>query len=220
MTATRRLSVTIRAAPPLATLVIVAGLLVSLGCGGQPGSEAPVPPDPDLAGMEPQVADLLRGARQSVVADQSSAEAWGVLGAAYDAHGLMIVAELCYRRAHELAPEDFKWAYLLAVVREIQGADHAEVVELFGRAARIRPDYAPIYVRLGDALSLRGEHEAARDAFHRALRLEPQTLAVFRLTMKSNFVGCSIGNSPGSAPFKISSTYHAARRFILGISAP
>src|SRR5690242_8513727 len=31
-------------------------------------------------------------------------------------------------------------------------------------------------------------------------------LAVFRLTTKSNLVGCSIGKSPGLAPFRILST--------------
>ena len=40
----------------------------------------------------------------------------------------------------------------------------------------------------------------------------PSALAVLRLTTNSNFVGCSIGRSPGLAPFRILSTYPAARR--------
>src|SRR5262249_39540219 len=36
--------------------------------------------------------------------------------------------------------------------------------------------------------------------------------AVFRLITNSNFVGCSTGNSTGFTPFRILSTYQAARR--------
>ena len=40
----------------------------------------------------------------------------------------------------------------------------------------------------------------------------PSALAVFRLIINSNFVGCSTGMSPGLVPRKILSTYPAARR--------
>ncbi len=40
----------------------------------------------------------------------------------------------------------------------------------------------------------------------------PSAFAVFRFTTSSNLVGCSIGRSPGLAPFRILSTYPAARR--------
>ena len=39
----------------------------------------------------------------------------------------------------------------------------------------------------------------------------PSALAVFMFTTNTNFVGCSIGKSPGFAPLKILSTYVAAR---------
>jgi hypothetical protein len=41
----------------------------------------------------------------------------------------------------------------------------------------------------------------------------PSALAVFKLTTRSNFVGCSIGRSPGLVPFNILSTETAARRY-------
>jgi hypothetical protein len=40
----------------------------------------------------------------------------------------------------------------------------------------------------------------------------PSSFAVARLMTSSNFVGCSIGNSPGFAPRRILSVYSAARR--------
>ena len=42
--------------------------------------------------------------------------------------------------------------------------------------------------------------------------VRPICLAAFRLMMNSNFVGCSTGRSAGLAPFRILSTYVAARR--------
>jgi tetratricopeptide (TPR) repeat protein len=137
----------------LRALAAALALLALAGCGG------PEPPDPELGGMEPQVAELLEGARR-VAVERDSAEAWGSLGSAYDAHGLLAEAEVCYRHAATLDPGAFVWTYLLAVVREVQGAEAAEVVQLFDRA--------------GTALSLRGEHARAREAFERAIALAPR----------------------------------------------
>jgi tetratricopeptide (TPR) repeat protein len=136
-------------------------------------------PDPDLAGMEPRVAALLRDARQAVV-QRGSAEAWGALATAYDAHGLLEQAETCYRQAGALDPSAFEWVYLYAVAREVRGAEVDEVRELFQAAAAARPDYAPIFVRLGAALALRGEHAQAREAFARALALAPDSAVAHR----------------------------------------
>ena len=42
--------------------------------------------------------------------------------------------------------------------------------------------------------------------------VRPICLAAFRLMMNSNFIGCSTGRSAGFLPFRILSTYVAARR--------
>src|SRR5581483_1833766 len=42
--------------------------------------------------------------------------------------------------------------------------------------------------------------------------VKPICLAAFRFITNSNFAGCSMGRSAGLAPFKILSTYAAARR--------
>jgi len=162
---------------PVATVVILV-VLWSVGCDAAPTGGQDLP-DPDLSEMEPQVADVLRHKRQDVV-ELGSVEAWGELGAAYDAHGLLEQAETCYRRAHELDSRRFEWAYLLAVVREVRGAETAEVVELFGRAAELRSEYGPVFVRLGAALALRGEYASAREAFERAIVLAPQNAVAHR----------------------------------------
>jgi tetratricopeptide (TPR) repeat protein len=157
--------------------VAAVGLML-LSCAG-PGTRGVVPPDPDLNAMEPQVAELLSRARQEVLENDSSST-WGFLGSVYDAHGLLADAEDCYRRASELDPKAFDWIYLLAVVREVRGAETDEVVALFGHAADLKPDYPPIHVRLGAALALRGEHERARKAFERAVSLAPRSAVAHR----------------------------------------
>src|SRR6266545_6604203 len=43
--------------------------------------------------------------------------------------------------------------------------------------------------------------------------VRPRARAVFRLTNRSNCVGCSIGRSAGLTPFRILSTWVAARRY-------
>ena len=91
-------------------------LLVALGV---PGTAVAVEvPAPDLTGMEEDVVRLLEEARRAVL-EQESATAWGALGAACHAHGLYPEAQQSYRQATALEPDEFRWIYLLAVVREI-----------------------------------------------------------------------------------------------------
>ena len=48
--------------------------------------------------------------------------------------------------------------------------------------------------------------------------VRPSALAVFRLTIRSSLLGCSIGRSAAFAPRRILSTYTAARRYIASLS--
>jgi hypothetical protein len=50
--------------------------------------------------------------------------------------------------------------------------------------------------------------------------VRPRALAVLRLMINSNFVGCSTGRSPGFAPLRILSTKYAARRYISRMFGP
>src|SRR5262249_38823304 len=50
--------------------------------------------------------------------------------------------------------------------------------------------------------------------------VRPSALVVLRLITSSNFVGCSMGRSPGLAPFRILSTKYAARRLMSSKFSP
>jgi tetratricopeptide (TPR) repeat protein len=137
-------------------------------------------PDSDLSAMETGVADALEEARADVVRDPRSAEAWGALGATYHAHRLVEEAAACYERARTLDPEEFRWAYLLAIAREVAGADADELIERFDAAAQLRPDYAPLFLRQAAVISLRGRVDDARASYERAIELDPGSSVAHR----------------------------------------
>ncbi len=130
-------------------------------------------PTINTANMQPVVAKIIQQARRDVVARPRSAEAWGSLAAACEVHQLIEEATALYRRAHDLAPNDFRWIYFLAIALDLLGTNADEPMELFRRAALLKPGWAPLYVRLGDAFAKRGKLEAARDAYAEAISFEP-----------------------------------------------
>ena len=130
--------------------------------------------------MEPLVVRVLKETRQAVLDDPGRAEAWGRYGGALHAHKLHREAGRCYERAAALDPEEFEWAYLRAVLREAEDAPPEELARLFGSAAELRPRYAPLHLRLGQALSAHGRYEEARESFLRAIELSPELAPAHR----------------------------------------
>ena len=141
--------------------------------GGPPDRAAEIIPDPDTGSMQPRVAQALRSAREAVVTDPASADAWRHYGAVCQAHLLLDEAEACYRRTLVLAPADFRATYTLAIVQLRRGADDSEVLSLLTRATTLSPDFPPTYVRLGDLRVQQGRLKEAHDAFREAVRLDP-----------------------------------------------
>jgi len=168
--------------PPDSLRWVVALLLVaSAGCSlDRSPDRADGPPAPDVSQMEPKVAQVLEDSRHAVLREPESAESWGKLGAVFDVHGLFEEAETCYRRARGLAPDDFRWAYFLAIVRDVRGAEAEELVRLFGEAIDLRPDYAPAHFRSGYALSLRGALDEAEQAYRKAIAIDAQLALAHR----------------------------------------
>ncbi len=162
-------------------LLAVLGLLEARCNGPSPSVRARSVPQPELSRMEPQVATALGAARENLLGQPESAAAWGNLGSLYDAHSLFDAAEVCYRHAVTLEPKEFRWAYLLAVLRDIRGAGAEELVQLFERALLLDPGYGTIHVRLGDALARHGRNDEARVRLERAIELAPDVAVAQRL---------------------------------------
>lgn len=151
-----------------------------------PGSGSPNPavpslagasrvPDPPLAGAEPQVARLVREAREAVLEDPDSAAAWGRLGVVFHAHLHQDAAARSYGRAAALDPADARWPYLTAVIAA--SSDPRGALDLLNRVLEIQPRFIPALVRSGHAHRQLGHAAAASARYAEAIALDPRCAA-------------------------------------------
>ena len=139
---------------------------------GTPGASAS-PPEVDTDDMSELLASAIADARAAVSIDPASANAWGHLGAILDAHTLYGTALECYERAARLAPDDFRYPYLSAVVMDFMGRDLGDIEEQFAIAQAIEPGFPPLHYRLGEARLRQGAVDRAVAAYRRAVELDP-----------------------------------------------
>lgn len=135
---------------------------------------------PDPADFEPSVREALQ---QGIEAFEDSratgaglARAYGQLGELYFAHHLSDAAESAFANAAALAPEAFRWRYLLGYARQQQG-DLRAAIRDFALALELDPAYLPARLRLGEANLAAGELGMARESFEEVLEREPQSAA-------------------------------------------
>ncbi len=128
-------------------------------------------PTPDLSAVEPRVRAAIEAELRAAGRQPESAAAWGRLGMVLQAHQFDEDAELVYTEASRLAPADFRWVYLRAVLADAH--DPAAAVRLYRRAVEIDPAYAPARVRLAAALEKVGLAAEADTHYREAVRLEP-----------------------------------------------
>ncbi|HEY1999636.1 tetratricopeptide repeat protein [Paraburkholderia sp.] len=97
-----------------------------------------------------------------------------VFESAYAAHrdGRLDDAERGYRATLDLDPAHVDALHLLGVLRHQRG-QHAEAVDLVGRAAHLRPQDAALQLNLGNALKALGHLDGAIERFRNALTLAP-----------------------------------------------
>ena len=132
----------------------------------------PVISEQALATLPGPIERKVEAAWLAVQTAPESADRWGTLGSVLDAHHLYDSAERCYRQANALAPQDFRWAYLLAVVLDFQGKEPAEIERWYRECHRLQVNYAPAYVRAADAFLRFGDFQKARAASELACRYD------------------------------------------------
>src|SRR5437868_14802967 len=69
-------------------------------------------------------------------------------------------AELCYRRAHLLAPAAFKWLYYWGSLL-LREKKMGEALPILTSALRLEPEYLPANLKVGEALPVAGKTEEA-----------------------------------------------------------
>lgn len=158
----------------LAALALTAAFLAACGPSSKEISAAlELVPQPDLSEMESQVREILQARRAAILEDPLSADAWGRFGMTAHAHELWAEADIAYRQAATLNPDDESWPYYLGDVLATVGTDLPAAAEAFRRALTLRPDYAPAHMRLGNVLVADNRSDEAEPEFERALELKP-----------------------------------------------
>ncbi|HXU37127.1 MAG TPA: tetratricopeptide repeat protein [Blastocatellia bacterium] len=155
------------------------GIVIPPPKAGMPAVHAP-----DLKTLEADVREQLQSLQNSVVAasndrrltDEKRGEAYGSLGEAYHTYSLLPPAEECYRTAHQLSPEDFRWSYLLASILQADGRAE-EAATYYKLALKQRPDYQPAAVNLGNIYLRQNRLDEARASFQEALKIDSNCAA-------------------------------------------
>lgn len=150
------------------TFLILMLMLLLIRCAKEEPTEFPAL---NYSGVEKQVVEKLERLRAEVQGDFKSALKWGTLGMNLHIHGFKQQALLCYEQASNLDSKDFRWPYFYAILLEESGSN--EAMTWFERALRIRPNYAPLLVRVAQSLLNKGKVQEARVKFQQATEADP-----------------------------------------------
>jgi tetratricopeptide (TPR) repeat protein len=148
-------------------------LIIGLYWHARFSSERVAPPSVDFKGLEPQVVEKIRGLQKEVEKNPRSATAWGKLGMNLDIHDLKQEALLCYQKAAELDPAEFRWPYYSATMLAESGT--IEALPWFQRARQLNPDYPPLNILYGQMLLSHHRIGEASAAFEQALRADSKS---------------------------------------------
>src|SRR5439155_14240017 len=113
----------------IAMAITAAALLLAGGVAAFRSLRASGPAPPalaDLGPLAPEIADIVRQARESVAEDPRDGARWGRFGLVCEANGLTGAARTAYANAAALEPAEPKWRFHLAAVGTRLGlADYA-----------------------------------------------------------------------------------------------
>jgi tetratricopeptide (TPR) repeat protein len=125
---------------------------------------------PDLTNLEESVREQIQTA-QAALAKTPTSEEYGKLGQLYHAYSLISAARDCYLNAARLAPNDFRWTYLLAKLDHQEGR-FDEAIRRYQLARTLRPDYVAVHVNLGNIFLELNRLEDAQQSFSAALKID------------------------------------------------
>ena len=140
---------------------------------------------PDTRGMEAEAREHVAAAQGTLAAAIKDAgarpaaelaAAYGAAGGVYHAYALSAPAKECYLNASRLAPEDFRWAYLLGKLLQQEGSAE-EALASYSAARKLRPDYVPVFVSLGDVYLQLNRLDEAEGSYTAALAANEKNAA-------------------------------------------
>jgi cytochrome c-type biogenesis protein CcmH/NrfG len=171
---------------PVRRALIVAFLLLAIALAAYlawkrwRAERMPPPPSAELDGLDPTLRQAILAARERVVQQPRSAEAWGHLGKLLRGPDFNSQASFCFAQAEKLEPNKIIWTYLRGEAFILQDPETA-VVHL-SRAAeladRVEPDNITARLRLAETLLTLGRFDEADSQLHRALEIDPDNINV------------------------------------------
>jgi tetratricopeptide (TPR) repeat protein len=147
--------------------------VASVDLGASQNLRVPELPSLSVDNFSPQIRDQIQKAYADAGAHPRDDSASGRLGMVLETYGLLQEAAVCYRRAHALAPSDFRWAYYLGTVEASRGQCDVGSASL-RTALRINPDYVPAQLQLGNCLLASADWDAAGELFGAVVKEHPE----------------------------------------------
>jgi tetratricopeptide (TPR) repeat protein len=134
---------------------------------------------PDLTNLEESVREQITTAQAALAAlakdpartANALSEAHGRLGEIYHAYSLTSAARDSYSNASRLAPNEFRWLYLLGKLDQDDGR-FDDAIHLYRLALRLQPDYIAAFVNLGNIFLELNRLDEAAESFKSALKLD------------------------------------------------
>jgi tetratricopeptide (TPR) repeat protein len=154
----------------LAAIAVVFAIVLVATVRRRGDAVARLPTPPADTGQSVAITEHLRDRYEAAVDDPTSAPAVGALCVAYHADMYFDLAERCYAVASHLDPGEWRWTYHTALIQSERGGGQALLASLRTVVAKA-PQYAPAWLRLGDAEFKAGRYEEAAEAWRRAAEL-------------------------------------------------
>jgi tetratricopeptide (TPR) repeat protein len=131
-----------------------------------------IPEPNDLALVnEPRLLKAIADAKAAVERTPTDAKAWGWLGHVYLIHSWEAEATVCYQRAAELDPTEFRWFYFLG--RTTYKTKPSQAAVALAQAIALKSDYAPAHIYHAHALRSLGRFEEAKQRLELTKELDP-----------------------------------------------
>ncbi|HEX7772070.1 MAG TPA: tetratricopeptide repeat protein [Pyrinomonadaceae bacterium] len=105
--------------------------------------------------------------------DANLSAVYGAMGEVYHAYSLTDPARECYVNANRLAPQDFRWIYLLAKLDQLEGRVD-DAIRRFREVIALQPQFVAAQVNLGNIYLELNRLDDAEQSLSTALKIEKQ----------------------------------------------
>ena len=143
-------------------------------------TKTPSPRLPNLEGVESAVAEKMRRLHALVIADPRL-ENWGLYARTLQAHDMRREARHAYQVASASSSGADRFEYLYLAGHCVVRSAPKEALQRFEQALKLRGDYAPLQLRLGELYEKEGRYDKARYCYEAALGIKESSHALLGL---------------------------------------